>query len=468
MKTVGLKGRYRLRTGAYQLWYGARLKPHLNCFLSFCIIVRAEFISGAGVEIESATLLRYLQVASMAPYDSDSSDEDEDYSTTNVTLGYATTEPTGDDISHLGGYPTWLDPDHPPSAVLAKCKVCNGYMSLLLQLNADLQQYFPHDERRLHVFCCRKKACSKKIGSVRAFREVRKWQTTEKREKETPDVPVEQPQPSLGNALFGGTGPVPAVNGTNPFSMSNSNPPPSVNPFSSLGAASTLAAKPPQRPVNEAQPLTESFADKLKIQSDTKPPTNNAERSEPWPEQSRSAPPFSSFYLDAYPEELEKEPVTEMKAESSKTQYDVDDSGSGAASEKDTFESTLDKTFQKFSDRIAQNPEQVLRYEFKGEPLLYSGTDDVASRFVVPHGKPGAVRGIPRCESCGAQRVFELQLVPGLIYELEKDEAMDLDEGMEWGTVIVGTCAKNCVVPGEITFREEWVGVQWEEAAVKQ
>ena len=110
----------------------------------------------------------------------------------------------------------------------------------------------------------------------------------------------------------------------------------------------------------------------------------------------------------------------------------------------------------------------MLRYEFKGEPLLYSGTDDVASRFVVPHGKPGAVRGIPRCESCGAQRVFELQLVPGLIYELEKDEAMDLDEGMEWGTVIVGTCAKNCVVPGEITFREEWVGVQWEEAAVKQ
>ncbi|KAK5233398.1 hypothetical protein LTR47_005491 [Exophiala xenobiotica] len=411
----------------------------------------------------------------MAPYDSDSSDEDDDYSTTNVTLGYATTEPTGDDISHLGGYPTWLDPDHPPSAALAKCKVCNGYMSLLLQLNADLQQYFPHDERRLHVLCCRKKACSKKIGSLRAFREVRKGEPTGKKEKENKTrevvtVEQEQAQPSLGNALFGGTGPAATANRANPFSTSNSNSQPNINPFPSLGSPSTLAAKPPQRTVDEAQPLTESFADKLKIQSDTKqPPTNNAEMSEPsWPDHSQAAPPFSSFYLDAYPEELEKEPVTEMKAESSKTQYDMEDSGSGAAAEKDTFESTLDKAFQKFSDRIAQNPEQVLRYEFKGEPLLYSGTDSVASRFIVPHGKTGAVRGIPRCESCGAQRRFELQLVPGLIYELEKDEAMDLEEGMEWGTVIVGTCVNNCGVPGEVTFREEWVGVQWEEVAVKK
>ena len=36
----------------------------------------------------------------------DSSSEDEGgYSTTNVTLGYASKEPTGDDISHIGGYP---------------------------------------------------------------------------------------------------------------------------------------------------------------------------------------------------------------------------------------------------------------------------------------------------------------------------------------------------------------------------
>ena len=42
----------------------------------------------------------------MPPYDSESSDDDgNDYTETNVLLGYASTEATGDAISHLGGAP---------------------------------------------------------------------------------------------------------------------------------------------------------------------------------------------------------------------------------------------------------------------------------------------------------------------------------------------------------------------------
>ncbi len=42
----------------------------------------------------------------MSGIDADSSSEDEgDYKTTSVTLGYASIEATGDDISHLGGHP---------------------------------------------------------------------------------------------------------------------------------------------------------------------------------------------------------------------------------------------------------------------------------------------------------------------------------------------------------------------------
>lgn len=41
----------------------------------------------------------------MPRYDSDSSDDGEDYTETNVLLGYASKEPTGDSISHLGGQP---------------------------------------------------------------------------------------------------------------------------------------------------------------------------------------------------------------------------------------------------------------------------------------------------------------------------------------------------------------------------
>jgi pre-rRNA-processing protein TSR4 len=233
-----------------------------------------------------------------------------------------------------------------------------------------------------------------------------------------------------------------------------------------------LAALPPQNPVNEpSQPLAQSFAEKLKIGTETTAPEKEQKTpQEPWPSPSDCPPPYPSFYLDAYPEELEKEQASTLptkNGESSKTQYDAEDSGSGSNS-KDDYDMTMDKTFQRFSDRIAQNPDQVLRYEFKGEPLLYSGTDDVASRFTVPHGKAGAPRGIPGCESCGSQRVFELQLAPGLIYELEKGEDLSLDEGMEWGTIIVGTCVNNCGEPGHVSFREEWVGVQWEERVMRK
>lgn len=63
--------------------------------------------------------------------------------------------------------------------------------------------------------------------------------------------------------------------------------------------------------------------------------------------------------------------------------------------------------------------------------------------------------------------MFELQLTPHAITELEVDE-MGM-EGMEWGTVIVGVCGKDCVPnatgDGEVGYLEEWVGVQWEELA---
>lgn len=41
----------------------------------------------------------------MAPSLSDSSDDEASYTTTNVMLGYASKEPTGDNFSQLGGLP---------------------------------------------------------------------------------------------------------------------------------------------------------------------------------------------------------------------------------------------------------------------------------------------------------------------------------------------------------------------------
>jgi pre-rRNA-processing protein TSR4 len=145
------------------------------------------------------------------------------------------------------------------------------------------------------------------------------------------------------------------------------------------------------------------------------------------------------------------------------------ESSGGGKEDKDVYESTIDKTFQKFADRLAQNPEQVIRYEFKGGPLLYSKSDAVG-KLLANSGGEGKVRtsgasGIPKCGNCGARRVFEVQLTPHAIVELEREEE-GLD-GLEWGTIIVGACEADCSEKGrkegEAGHVEEWAGVQWEE-----
>jgi pre-rRNA-processing protein TSR4 len=52
----------------------------------------------------------------MAPYDSDSSGaEDEDFTETNVLLGYASADANGEEISRLGGRPVCLSCPLPTS-----------------------------------------------------------------------------------------------------------------------------------------------------------------------------------------------------------------------------------------------------------------------------------------------------------------------------------------------------------------
>lgn len=182
-------------------------------------------------------------------------------------------------------------------------------------------------------------------------------------------------------------------------------------------------------------------------------------------------PAYPLYYLvDADYEVLDKAEDVAIPT----TTMDLDE-GSGGGSQKedkDVYESTIDKTFQKFADRLAQNPEQVIRYEFKGQPLLYSKHDAVGkllgSGVKEENAKVktsnGAGNRMPRCGNCGAGRVFEVQLTPHAIMELESEE-MSID-GMEWGTIILGVCERDCQAMGVeegVGYVDEWVGVQWEE-----
>ena len=277
------------------------------------------------------------------------------------------------------------------------------------------------------------------------------------------------PPANLGNILFGPKSS--SSSSANPFS-STSNSSGSANPFAS---AKPAAGQPPlSASATAVGKLSETFAQKVQISADKNEAVQNSSSAhvEPWID---DPTPYPSYYLDADKEYLYAESQNEPVPPNAR----IDSEGeiSSAAEEKALFESTMDKTFQRFADRLSQNPEQVLRYEFAGQPLLYSKMD-VVGKLLAPVAETkvhtstseddasGGLK-IPRCTSCGAGRVFEMQLTPHAITELEVEE-MSID-GMDWGTIIVGTCSEDCQgrgkANGEVGYVEEWVGVQWEEIA---
>lgn len=366
----------------------------------------------------------------------------------------------------------WLEPDNAPSAAYAKCKVCKDLMVLLLQLNGELPEKFPSHERRLYVFACRRLSCRRKEGSIRALRAVRVWKeevpkkAEEKKEEKKNEEEATKPKndgPGLGETLFGGKGigggsgaaANPFSSNANPFSTSSSGANPfGSNPFSSQPETKPSSSQPEkEKPASpSAEPsLSKTFAETLSINA---PPAQPPPPAEPWPAASEQPEPYPVLYLaDADFETLDQTPVKVPE----NARLDDADAPEPSALDREAFESTMDATFQKFADRLSQNPDQVIRYEFGGTPLLYSKTDAVGEKLTKST--------IPGCSNCGGRRVFEVQLTPNAIAELEADD-LSL-EGMEWGTIIVGVCEKDCrprtTELGQVGYLEEWAGVQWEE-----
>lgn len=91
-------------------------------------------------------------------------------------------------------------------------------------------------------------------------------------------------------------------------------------------------------------------------------------------------------------------------------------------------ESREDKIFQKFKTKIAQEPEQILRYGRGIAPIWISGEN-------IPQEQD-----IPDCP-CGARRLFEFQVMPQLLNYLKADR---LGRSVDWGVLAVFTCAESC------------------------
>ena len=368
------------------------------------------------------------------------------------------------------------------------CKVCKSHLGLLLQLHANLPEQFQNHERRLFVLGCRRKTCQRKNGCIRAFRNVKYLPIQRLDDTVTSYHNINSSckhRGQLGDAVFGIQSTLEPPHNSNPFAV---NP----KPLRAEPSAYSNQTKPNPALKYETQFVTEkSEIPQILLSSSSRnnifqPSLRNLDHDTSLPDridvvQQESAlpKPFPRYYLEADFESLDNTAVSSTSLNLMDLELSLPSSGTQplAIDDAETFESTLDKVFQRFADRLAQNPLQVLRYEFGGIPILYSDKDDVGRRLT---GGTSALQDgdkadfdplrarqtpdIPLCENCGSKRKFEMQLTPYAISLLEADET-GLD-GMEWGTIIVGVCESDCIGQTNndtVGYTEEWVGVQWEE-----
>jgi len=103
----------------------------------------------------------------------------------------------------------------------------------------------------------------------------------------------------------------------------------------------------------------------------------------------------------------------------------------------------LDKDFINFQRIISKEKQQVIRYYgwVGAEPLWFQKVH-----------KP-TPEDIPKCQYCGANRMFEFQILPQLLYKLNVGCCVD---AVDWGTLLIYTCENSCSCE-EFGYLEEFI-----------
>lgn len=213
----------------------------------------------------------------------------------------------------------------------------------------------------------------------------------------------------------------------------------------------------------------------------------------------RTAPCYTpALYLNTIPEparakQVPQAPTNAIIERAAQTGADMN-----AKDEEEYERMTLegmDDVFERFTARLGSEARQVVRYEFDGVPLPFTGLSSVY-RKLWPGGRYDA-SNVPPCSSCGAARVFEVQLMPNLANLLRPEQLEGLSQpdtpvdvetrrraeiasmlgieiekagdtkalrtGIVWSTAIIFVCSKDCCASQGEGWTEEWAAVQFEK-----
>ncbi|KAJ2448217.1 hypothetical protein GGF42_005186 [Coemansia sp. RSA 2424] len=462
-----------------------------------------------------------------------------------VSLGYSGGEMDGADDNDpfackLGGRAVWLDsssllPDH-SSAV---CKQCGSDMVMLAQAYVPLDDS-PYD-RVLYVWACNRRACTGKPGAARAIRgHLLNKEYALKLVKRNKASARRQPKGNDATTL--------AALGGSLFSQASSGAPkldfgsvwrPSASAVSTTGRSGLFtgpifgakdvaaplcqlgAESPETAPVTGAQlESLSSHLGTLDISQNmpTEPSSDEMLERIEWPQGAVSLPPqyleFDREHLnkDRLPERYQAEIEHALEAaygdgggkRKGKKPADASSEWAEEKYERAARPKGTDAAFERFSRVVSQNPEQVMRYQFGGRPLLYTMQDSTAQQLLSPasalrpigqsrnnhcsseddseddddddddNGLRQRMRGysteaLPRCPHCKGKRVFECQLMPALLTVLPLSSHVapvptqdpssvlpsagrlvggrllqTLDLGIEFGSLLVFACENDC------------------------
>ena len=114
--------------------------------------------------------------------------------------------------------------------------------------------------------------------------------------------------------------------------------------------------------------------------------------------------------------------------------------------EEEEKKKKVDKVFLKFQARTKLYPDQILRYSFDAKKPLWIHSEN---QFI---GKPDL------CKYCGSKRVFEMQILPQLLYYLNVEEREE--KAIDFGTIVVYSCEKSCVAQNTEIYQKEFHFVQ--------
>lgn len=149
---------------------------------------------------------------------------------------------------------------------------------------------------------------------------------------------------------------------------------------------------------------------------------------------------FDAYYVSVEVEKKMAVPADEDLAVTlllSKYSLDEKSRASGGVTEpwgaEEDDESAANLAFDEFQAMIASAPEQILRYNFGGEPVW-------------PFHPPPTMKGDRTCR-CGSSMSFELQLLGSSLHYLRPEKSVAVDQesaGMDFASIAIYTCRSDC------------------------